>query len=280
MKHIRITEKTGTLDFGYSCVPFHFLNPHEIVLFDSGMKPMPGIFDQLDADGIRVAAVLHTHLHDDHMGNNAIIRERYGAAFFAHEREIAFAEEVRQGGDVRYRSFDRASVTPFDDSCRELVIQDTAFRLLPTPGHSAGHTAFLTPDGVCCVGDCFISGKFLAISKIPYMQNIEASLTSMLQLADTTYPLYITSHKGPVAQDQLKKVIFDNILLTSRLSLSVAELADRPIRRDVLADRVFEKLKLTHLRDVEWICFMVDRHIDKALARRMLTERNGLLCKK
>ena len=274
----KITKRTGLLDFGYAGVPCCRINDHDLLLFDSGMEDRPDIFDKMDAAGLRVRAVLHTHLHTDHWRNNALIARRYHAEFFADEREITdAAETLASGKDKEYEGFDPALYTPFTADTPYLDIDGTRIRLLPTPGHSPGHTAFITPDRVLMAGDSFVSQKVLDASKIPYFWEIEEGIRSMLTIADTDCDYYVPAHKGIVRKEELKTLLFNNIATQGHLTLLAAGLADTPLSREDLITRVFEKLSIPHLQHVYWIRYMVESHIDKALRRGMLVETDGVL---
>ncbi len=278
MTYRKVTDHTGILDFGYAGVPFYFLNGKEIVLFDSGMEELPQIFQMLDEDGIRVSAVIHTHLHRDHLANNPIIYRKYHAPFFADAKEIAFAQESHlEGKDPNYLEFDPSHYTPFEEGQTELECGGTVFRLFPTPGHSAGHTSFITPDNIMIVGDCFVSQRVLDSSKIPFMMDIEHGIASMLKIADTDCSYYIPAHKWEVPKAQLKDLIFNNISVEGRLALLVTDLVTEPMTLFEVQKNMFEKLQLTHLKDIEWIRYMVTKHIEKAVARKMILEKDGKL---
>ena len=271
MKDRRVTDHTGILDFGYAGVPFYDLNGKDIVLFDSGMEERPEIFDRLDEQGIRVRAVIHTHLHRDHLANNPIIFKRYHAAFYADKKEIGFARESHLAGtDPNYLEFDESLYTAFEEDQEKLIIDGTVFRIFPTPGHSIGHTAYITPDNIMIAGDCFVSQRVLDCSKIPYMRHIEKGIASMLKIAETDCDYYIPAHKWEVPKAEIKDLIFNNISVEGRLTLMAAELGKEPMTRFELQKRIFEKLRLTHLKDVQWIRYMVNSHIEKAIARNML----------
>ncbi len=280
MIYRRVTDRTGILDFGYAGVPFFFLRDDQIVLFDSGIDERPDIFDMLDTDGIRVRAVVHTHLHRDHLANNPLIYDRYQAAFYADPKEIAFAQESHLNGqDKNFFRFYQSQYTPFEENQRELVLDGNVFRIIPTPGHSVGHTVFVTPDNVMIAGDCFVSQKVLDSSKIPFMLQIEQGIASMLKITEIDCDYYIPAHKWEVPKEELKELIFNNISVEGRLTLVAADLVKEPMRRSELQDALFEKLSLTHHSDVEWIRYMVNSHIEKAIARRMLKEQDGLICR-
>ncbi len=48
-----------------------------------------------------------------------------------------------------------------------LLLRRSEFRILYTPGHSAGHICTVTPDNVCYVADALLSHELLE-AKLPY----------------------------------------------------------------------------------------------------------------
>jgi class 3 adenylate cyclase/glyoxylase-like metal-dependent hydrolase (beta-lactamase superfamily II) len=155
----------------------------DAVLVDSGY---PGYFSQLEhlvrglgvvLEGIR--AVIVTHHHVDHAGTAEAVRSQAGAAVFIGEGDAAIVQgehpshpphgfwreswrpsmigyllhSARVGG-ARYRAV--KSVTTLDGE-RSLDVPGR-LRVIPTPGHTAGHCSLLLEDrGVLFSGDAMVN---------------------------------------------------------------------------------------------------------------------------
>ena len=193
--------KTSYIETRWALIPLYYLSEREVVLFDSGVEPEEELLTLLDREGLRVRAVLSTHLHPDHIANNEALVERHGAEVFAHYPEIP----------VFYQRFGTPySVTPIPDG-DTFVLEGVPFRTLSIPGHSVGHLLFVTPDGVVCVGDAIITDEELNRSKIPYMDDVDRAIISMEDLRQTRYPWYIVAHKGVVPGAELYDLVERNI---------------------------------------------------------------------
>ena len=90
MERIHIKGDTWYLDAPRASIPFYKLGDGEVVLLDSGSEEDGDIVGHFREHGERVAAVLNTHGHLDHVHNNVPLREAFGA-------EIVPAKRVMHG---------------------------------------------------------------------------------------------------------------------------------------------------------------------------------------
>ena len=132
-------------------------HPDGLVLVDTGMiDSLPGLDarwapvphplpDELVA---RVAVVINTHLHFDHCGGNRLFA---ATPIHVQARELADARARPDDDTVpEWVDFDRARYVEHDGEAEVLP----GIRVLPTPGHTAGHQAVLvdTDDGLVVLG--------------------------------------------------------------------------------------------------------------------------------
>ena len=190
--------RTGCIDLPEAMIPVYRLSERDVLLIDSGREPHPELLELLDRENLRVRAVLCTHLHEDHIGNNDLLIARYGSKVYASAGDI---EELQSRDSVSY------PITAIEGQ----HIDGAEIRLLPLPGHTEGQLAYVTPDGVCCVGDAIMTQKPLDRAKIPYMEDVDGSMVSMELLRETDYPLYVVAHKGVVTKEELSALIDRNI---------------------------------------------------------------------
>ena len=193
--------RTGCIETPMAMIPFYRLSDEELILFDSGREPHPELLELLEREHLRVRAVLCTHLHEDHVANNEALIARYGTEIYASKGDIA---ELSSEDPVSY------PILEIGDG-ETLKIGNAEIGLLPLVGHTEGQTAYVTPDGVCCVGDAIMTEKPLERAKIPYMDDVDESMVSMERLRQTAYPLYVVAHKGVVTREKLSELIDRNI---------------------------------------------------------------------
>ena len=94
-----------------------------------------------------VALVINTHLDFDHCGGNRLFP---GVPIHVQARELADARSLEAYTIREWVDFDGATYVEHEGEVELLP----GVRLLPTPGHTAGHQAVLveTPDGLVVLG--------------------------------------------------------------------------------------------------------------------------------
>ena len=111
--------------------------------------------------GREVSAHALTHAHPDHQGSSALVCERLGIPYWVSERDADAAENPRLIGERQpdhwlAQLFYRAMTGPGRPVDRILREGDevAGFRVIDTPGHSAGHIClFRESDRVLVAGD-------------------------------------------------------------------------------------------------------------------------------
>jgi glyoxylase-like metal-dependent hydrolase (beta-lactamase superfamily II) len=112
------------------------------VIVDSGAPPEP-LLEAAERNELTIPYLLLTHHHHDHVYNNHVYKERFGAEILAHPLE---AEELT---DV-----DRA-IEPGE------LLEVGGLRIdgLHTPGHTAGMLSFRVNDEAVLTGDTLFRGS-------------------------------------------------------------------------------------------------------------------------
>jgi hydroxyacylglutathione hydrolase len=112
-------------------------------------------------EGHQLSAHALTHAHPDHQGASHAICERYGVPFWVGEADVPAAENPkligeRQPDHFMAQLFARTMTGPGHRVDRVLREGDEvgSFRVLDTPGHSAGHVSFWREsDRILVLGD-------------------------------------------------------------------------------------------------------------------------------
>jgi glyoxylase-like metal-dependent hydrolase (beta-lactamase superfamily II) len=111
------------------------------VLIDANGATDP-LCERAEREGTDVTHVLLTHGHWDHVVDVQRVAERLGAQIYAHAdvaREVEGVAQTLADGD-------------------ELTVGGLRIQALATPGHAAGHLAFLIDGTDCVVGDTLFRG--------------------------------------------------------------------------------------------------------------------------
>ena len=207
----QIKGNTWCLDAGCS-IPVYFLDDRTIVLLDSGFfdeRTRPALEQFIADKQLTVRAVLTSHHHIDHTGNHILLQGKYGAELILPETEAALAHDTRMFAPVYgqmapkevlkhmpYMLF-KADRT-FPEEQETVDIDGALFRQIPLPGHTPGHTGFVTPDDVLYVADALMDEATYTRAKIPTTWDIEADLDSKKKLLaeSSSHAAYILAHRG------------------------------------------------------------------------------------
>lgn len=136
-----------SLPFEENTYVVHLAGREDCVVIDPGLEPQK-ILHWLDERRLTPAAILCTHGHSDHIGGNAALKARWPAAPLL----IGKGDSPKLTDPMQNLSgmFGLALTSPPAD--QELVEGDLyeaaglRFRVLETPGHSAGHVVFVVEE--------------------------------------------------------------------------------------------------------------------------------------
>jgi hydroxyacylglutathione hydrolase len=142
----------------------------EDVLVDAGTRHS-GRRILRELRGREVGAHVLTHAHPDHQGASAEVCERLGVPFWVGDRDADAAEHPRLIGERQpdhwlAQLFYRAMTGPGRRVDRRLREGDevAGFRVIDTPGHSAGHIClFRESDRVLVAGDVLSTADSLTL---------------------------------------------------------------------------------------------------------------------
>jgi hydroxyacylglutathione hydrolase len=170
--------------------------------------------------GLRLAAVLLTHHHGDHVGGVEEILACHPVPVFGPAREsIAGVDQPVHADEIV-----------------ALPGLDLYLRVVEVPGHTAGHVAYAGPD-FACVGDTVFAGGCGRVFE-GTMEQMHASVTRLAALPPET--LLYCAHEYTLANLRFALVVEpDNRALQQRFEEATALRADDlPTVPSVLADEL------------------------------------------
>ncbi|MDO5132136.1 MAG: MBL fold metallo-hydrolase [Eubacteriales bacterium] len=251
----QIKGNTGYILSGQALLVTYRLDEKNIVMVDSGTDPDPELIPFLRAQGVSVCAVLHTHLHVDHLANSRALGEAFGARLFANPAEIESVATTENlvahlGNllpDVLEMIYHAADfpVEAIPEDSDEITLAGTTFGIRRLYGHSIGHLGFVTPDGVFCVGDAVLSPWLAAHSRMPYCEYMEEQLETLKNLLEEEpFPYYALAHMEVIEGRDIRGLLKQNIRLYHRIFDEIMELLNGPEEYEDFVDSVMYGLDL------------------------------------
>jgi glyoxylase-like metal-dependent hydrolase (beta-lactamase superfamily II) len=167
------------------------------LLVDSGFVRAQG---QLLAAlaGERVERVVNTHVHEDHVGNNREIAERFGAEVAAPAAGLAGLGRPERIAVLPYQRLlwgrpSRSAAAPLGAEVRTPRFR---FDVVPTPGHSQDHVAFHEPErGWLFSGDLYLGSQVRLARPFENAADLVASLERVIALRPR---ILFCGHRGPL----------------------------------------------------------------------------------
>ncbi len=151
--------------------------PNGTVVIDPGPDDASHVAAILDATGGRLARILLTHTHPDHLGATAALQAATGAPVAAWPKPWA------------------TGFTPTHGIADGEQIGSLA--ALHTPGHASDHLCFARDDGVVFTGDHVMSWSTSIVS--PPDGDMAAYMDSLRRLLARDDRLYLCGHGPPLA---------------------------------------------------------------------------------
>lgn len=201
----------------------------------------------------RCAAVINTHHHEDHSGNNRLFQDTFGAAVYAHPGALPFLEDPHRIGMQLYRKVvwkepAASRGTPLPD-----VFPAGKYNLqvIPAPGHCPDHVCLYEPEnGLLFSGDIFCGRRFDYLRKDEDFNQILESLKALAGLEVRTI---FCGFKGAVEKGS--EAIKAKIQFMEELKYKVLELYGRGIPP--------RKIKQKLLGPEKAMCYITFGHYSK-----------------
>jgi glyoxylase-like metal-dependent hydrolase (beta-lactamase superfamily II) len=255
MEIIEIKGNTFCIDTGMTYIPFYKINNKEIIMFDSGWAEgqRKGIDDLLEKNNFKVMAIICSHAHIDHIGNNAYLKKKYSCIIAMPAYEALICSSV-VNLKLYYNSQTLLEVTEhfghmvcdtdimIFSNKNSITVCGIEFKIVHTPGHSPAHICIITPDDVAYLGDALISYEVMRGAKMPYAYIFSEDFKSKLRLHDLKCSKYVVAHKG--VYDDITELITDNINFYKSKAEGVYAVIDGAMTMEDIQKAVIENFNI------------------------------------
>lgn len=234
MKIVHVLGDTYFFDFGWVSIPYYELEKNRIVLLDLGLREEgEELCRYFKETGMRPVAVIHSHIHSDHINGILALYDDFKFEIYGSERDL----------EDELSSFDFSPNNFYDDEMSDLYkastlykdimiesadmthvnINGAVFKIIKSPGHSVEHRTIITPDNVCYLGDLLMAHRTLETAKLPFSRKLDDDLNSKKNAYNYDYSCYIAAHSGLVLPEEIEEVTKANLdilySLTEKLKL-------------------------------------------------------------
>lgn len=216
---------TWCIDTGRTLIGVYMLNAKDIIMLDSGTSygnmETKILMDVVDGADLVVKAIIATHGHLDHIGNNEKLIKKFGSKVYMYGAEAYVCSDIES---LRMQH----TLVPYDETiekalwcmkskvdvfiepgAEEIDVFGKKFGIIHTPGHSLSHISIITPDNVAMIGDALMTENEIVKTKIPYASNFAVDFASKRKLLELNCDKYIISHRG--IRDELDFEVAANI---------------------------------------------------------------------
>ena len=236
---------------GNAMVIMYRISKREAVLIDSGQVEDEDLIIFLNKRNIRIRTVLHTHLHTDHIANDALLIRHFNPDIYAGERELR---------TMRTRELyptERGIHTPqFIDRFMKMLdfeiipaiheqgvqVDNNHFDMILLPGHTIGHVGYITPDGICCLGDALLSEAVLQRSRFPFLVDVKSWFETLDRIPEIDCEMYAVAHHALVKKEDIEGLVHRNRRHEIYLLERVKKVMQESISDQEAEDTLFKQL--------------------------------------
>ena len=240
---------------GQELIPLYRMDGDRCILLDTGLESeREELEEALLSAGLTPAGILCSHAHVDHCASNGYFQQKYRALSALTAPEAGMCcntltlkcyfltlspDMAQESGHAMLHTPD--VIIPARDG--PFSFCGVPFRIIYTPGHSAGHISTITPDNVCYVADALLSHELLG-AKLPYNLSQKEAVASREKLRGLGCDAYIMAHRAVCPADQIEHQIDRNQHMIRHPTEDILELIVRPMTLSQIDQAVCARYQL------------------------------------
>ncbi len=202
----------------------------------------------LKASNLHPKYIINTHSHLDHCGGNNYFTENYpGCVTYTSLKESLFMENQELRPYTLFNSKAPNSVKSSNkpinvDNILEYgvnKINDEKIEIISLKGHSIEQIGVVTPDKVCYLGDGIFSEDIINKYSLPYLYDIDNSISTLNSIKDIEADFFIVSHgEGLYNREEIIALADKNICNIEKYCEQLIELAEQPSTKEDLLQNI------------------------------------------
>ena len=188
-------------------------------------------------EGRDIKLAVNTHYHEDHVGANYLLQQKFGLRILASRKSVPLINGVPKQHTYQEVVWGIPVPTKVGLLPDKIETEHFRFDVVPTPGHCKGHVALVEPtQGWCFSGDLYSSREPKAIRPEEDVGGIARSMQKLVDLKTDQLILYTSL--GNVVQDG-REALRACIAYLKVLSLRAKRLAKRGLSPSAIRDQLF-----------------------------------------
>jgi glyoxylase-like metal-dependent hydrolase (beta-lactamase superfamily II) len=214
-------------------------NGERCALIDTGLDKDSGrkIRKVLEAEGLKLEAIINTHSHADHFGGNDYLARNLKAEVYAPSIESGIIQNpilepiylFHGATPIRNlrNKFVLAKPSPVDHIIGpgKLEVIGLEVEIIPLPGHCFNQVGVLV-DNILFCSDTVFSERVIDKYRVPVVQDVKSHLETLERMNGMEHDMFIPAHTKPVAD--IKELVAKNIATTQRIIDDIKGLLDEP----------------------------------------------------
>mgnify|MGYP003972308361 FL=1 len=267
-------------------------NGKRCTVIDTGLDKNSGrsIRKVLEAEGLKLEAIINTHSHADHFGGNDYLARNLNAEVYVPAIESGIIQNpilepiylFHGATPIRNlrNKFVLAKPSPVDHIIGpgKLEVIGLDLEIIPLPGHCFNQIGVLV-DNVLFCADTVFSERVINKYKIPVVQDVGRHLDTLEKLRVMEHNLFVPAHTKPV--EDIKELVTKNISTTHGILDDIKRILEEPKTTERLMSKlctdyeldltIVQQYYLIHMTIMAYLGYMYDeKQIDIEMEDNLL----------